>query len=238
VLIVVGVTALVGGSVAAISGFGIGSILTPIVALYTGTKLAVPLVSIPHFVGTGLRLWLLRAHIDRRVLFGFGLASAVGALVGALLHAVLASVLLTVVLAALLILAGSVGMSGASERIRFGGAGAWVAGGVSGLLGGLVGHQGGIRAGAMLGMEVKKEAFVATATAIALGVDIARLPVYAATHGAEMLSFWQVIAVGTFGVVVGTIAGGRSLRLLPEPLFRVLVSALLVALGIYLLLQL
>jgi uncharacterized membrane protein YfcA len=238
VLTVVGVTALVGGSVAAIAGFGIGSILTPIVALYTGTKLAVPLVSIPHVVGTALRLWVLRAHIDRRLLFGFGLASAAGGLVGALLHAVLASVLLTVVLAALLIFAGSAGVSGASERIRFSGAGIWVAGGISGLLGGLVGHQGGIRAGAMLGMEVRKEAFVATATAIALLVDGARMPVYAATHGAEMLSFWQVIAVATFGVVVGTIAGGRILRLLPEPLFRVLVSALLVALGIYLLLQL
>lgn len=48
-----------------------------------GTKLAVALISIPHFLGTGLGLWRLREHVDRRVVLGFGVASA-GVLVGTL----------------------------------------------------------------------------------------------------------------------------------------------------------
>jgi hypothetical protein len=54
-----------------------------------------------------------------------------------------------------------------------------VAGAVSGAFGGLVGNQGGIRSAALMGFEIDKQGFVATATAIALVVDIFRMPVYA-----------------------------------------------------------
>src|SRR5437899_12396609 len=57
-----------------------------------------------------------------------------------------------------------------------------IAGGVSGGFGGLVGNQGGIRSAAMLGLNVPRDAFVATATAIALMVDVARVPVYVFTE--------------------------------------------------------
>ena len=40
---------LAAGAIAAISGFGIGSVLTPVVSLHVDTKLAVAVVSIPHF---------------------------------------------------------------------------------------------------------------------------------------------------------------------------------------------
>jgi uncharacterized membrane protein YfcA len=66
------VAALVAGAIAAITGFGVGSLLTPAMALQTGTKLAVAAVAIPHFTGTAQRFWMLRRH----VLLGFGIASA------------------------------------------------------------------------------------------------------------------------------------------------------------------
>jgi len=79
-------TAVISGGIAAIAGFAIGSLLTPTLALDTGTKLAVAAIAIPHFVGTAQRFWILRRHVDRRVLTGFGITSAVGGLAGALLH--------------------------------------------------------------------------------------------------------------------------------------------------------
>ena len=77
-------------------------------------------------------------------------------------------------------------LAGWTRRMRFDGRWAWVAGAASGLFGGLVGNQGGLRAAAMLGFELPKAAFVATATAIALVVDAARMPVYAWTDGARL----------------------------------------------------
>jgi uncharacterized membrane protein YfcA len=47
---------------------------------------AVAAVAIPHAIGTAQRFWILRRHVDRRVLLGFGIASALGGPAGALAH--------------------------------------------------------------------------------------------------------------------------------------------------------
>src|SRR5437016_12566677 len=82
----VAVAALLAGGIASIAGFGIGSILTPLIASQYGMKTAVAAVSIPHVIATLLRFWRLRAHVDWRLFSGFGLMNAAGALVGALIH--------------------------------------------------------------------------------------------------------------------------------------------------------
>ena len=73
----VGLAAMVAGAIASISGFGIGSILTPLLATAYGTKLAVAVVSVPHLVGTALRFSFIYRHVNRKVLFSFGIAQEV-----------------------------------------------------------------------------------------------------------------------------------------------------------------
>ncbi len=84
--LVVLAVAAAAGAIAAVAGFGIGSFLTPLIALEVGTKTAVAAVSVPHLVGTSIRLWRLRRNVDRALLWRFGLTSAAGGLIGALLH--------------------------------------------------------------------------------------------------------------------------------------------------------
>lgn len=227
--------AVLAGAVASVAGFGIGSLLTPVLAPALGVRLAVAAVSIPHAAGTALRLWRLRHAVDRDVLRRFGVASAAGGLVGALLHGWTTNPALSVVFGALLVLSGLAGLTGWAERLRLRGAAATAAGALSGLFGGLVGNQGGIRSAALLAFPLSREAFVATATATALLVDAARLPVYLATSGAALLDHVPLVLALTVGVVVGTLLGEGVLRRLPEPLFRRTVSVLLLALGAYML---
>ena len=225
--------AALAGAVASVAGFGVGSLLTPTLAMQTGTKAAVAAVTIPHMVATSIRFWQLRTHVDWKVVKSFGLTSAAGGLLGALMHGLLQSAALTAVLALLLIFAGAAGITGFAERMRFGRAGAWIAGAVSGLFGGLVGNQGGIRSAAMLGFNVRRDAFVATATAVALLVDAARLPVYLYLDGAEMLRLWPQIACMTAGVVIGTLLGKRLLQRIPETAFRRVLGVLILLLGVW-----
>ena len=229
--------AFVAGGIASIAGFGIGSILTPLLATELGTKLAVAVVSVPHLAGTLLRFAMIREHTDRRVLLTFGVTSAAGGLAGALLHVWFSRAVLGTILGALLVFAGLSGLSGLAARMRFGRRSGWVAGALSGTFGGLVGNQGGIRSAALLGFDIRKEAFVATATAIALLVDFFRMPVYAVTQWQQVISAWRPLALATLGVVVGTLFGKSLLRKIPERVFRPVVSAIILALGIVMLIH-
>jgi len=234
---VVAVAAVIAGAIAAVAGFGIGSILTPLLALHFGTKVAVAVAAVPHLIGTIWRFVSLRRHVDRTVLIRFGILSAAGGLIGALLNAKATSGWLTIVFAALLLFAGITGITGIAERMRFGRKTAWSAGALSGLFGGLVGNQGGIHSAALLGFDIPKESFVATATAIALVVDAARLPVYVWTEHQKMFAAWPLMMIATVGVLAGTIGGVRLLRRIPERIFRRAVATLILALGVYMLIR-
>jgi uncharacterized membrane protein YfcA len=225
------VAGTIAAAIAAVAGFGIGSLLTPVFALRLGTRLAVAAVAIPHFVGTLQRFFVLRHHVDRRVLLGFGAASAAGGLAGALLHTRVSNRPLALVFGGLLVLAGLSELTGWMRRVRWSRGAACGAGALSGALGGLVGNQGGIRSASMLGFEVP-ESFVATATAVGVIVDLARVPVYLATEGRALLAAWPLIVAATVGVVVGTPIGIRVLARVPERVFRRIVSVLLLVLGI------
>ena len=229
--------AIAAGAVAAVSGFGIGSLLTPLIALQAGTKTAVAAVSVPHLIGTGLRFWGLRGNLDRRVFWRFGLTSAAGGLAGALLNTRASSPALTIVFGSLLVFAGAAQITGSAQRWQFHGSVAWIAGALSGFFGGLVGNQGGIRSAALLGFDLPKERFVATATAIALIVDAARMPVYVVVERAQVAAIWPLVVISVLGVVGGTLAGQRVLAIVPEQRFKQIVGAIILLLGIAMLVR-
>jgi uncharacterized membrane protein YfcA len=235
--LLLGLAGILAGTVAAVAGFGIGSLLTPVLALQVATKLAVAAVAIPHAIGTAQRFLLLRKYVDWRVVRSFGVSSALGGLAGAVLQTVASSRVLAVVFGVLLILAGSSELTGWMQRVHWGRTAAWVAGTVSGVLGGLVGNQGGIRTAALLGYDVPKEAFVATATAVALFVDAARLPIYLLTQSSGIAAIWPEVLIATAGVVLGTLLGRHILGRLSQSVFRRVIALFLIGLGGYMALR-
>jgi uncharacterized membrane protein YfcA len=227
--------AILSGATAAVAGFGIGSLLTPLLAARLGTGVAIAAVAIPHSAATALRFWRLRAAVDWRVIRGFGLLSAAGGLAGALLYARMSSRALTIVLGLLLVATAVAGLTGWTTRWHAAGATAAALGLSSGFFGGIAGNQGGLRAAALLGFGLAPAGYVATSTAIALLVDAARTPIYVWRAGSTLLALAAPIAVATAGVLVGTVLGERVLLGLPPERFRRIVSALIGLLGVWLL---
>ena len=227
--------AVLSGATASLVGFGIGSMLTPLLALRLGMDTAVAAVALPHAVATAIRCWRLRQSIDWTVLKRFGLLSALGGLAGALVYTMLDAGALKRVLGGLLVLTSAAQFSGLATRWRPHGPTVALLGLGSGFFGGVAGNQGGLRAAALSAFSLSPLAFVATSTATGLLVDAARAPVYLYNAGAALVSLWLPITVATAGVTVGTLLGERVLLGMSRERFRLVVAAAVGLLGLWLL---
>lgn len=236
-LAAVAVVGLASGATAALVGFGIGSLLTPVLAARLGTDVAVALVALPHLLATALRLARHRAHVDRDVLRVFGVPSAAGGLAGALLYARLGDRGLGVVLGVLLLATAAMNALPALRRWRPGtGAARWL-GLASGLFGGLAGNQGGLRAAALLPFGLAPRAFLATSTAIALVIDLARTPLYLWRAGDVLATHATAVAVASVACLAGTLAGERLLLRMPVERYRRVVAVAVGAAGAWMLVR-
>jgi len=238
-MFLVGVFALavLSGATASVAGFGIGSLLTPLLAASMGTATAVAAVAIPHAAATALRCWRLRANVDWSVLRGFGLLSAAGGLVGALLYTYFSNDALTLTLGLLLLSTAVATLIDLPSRVRVAGVVIGVLGLLSGLFGGLAGNQGGLRAAAMLSLSLSPVRYVATATATAMLVDIVRTPIYVWRAGGVLATLVVPLSVATVGVLIGTMLGERVLLGLSIRQFRYAIAILIGLLGVWLVVQ-
>ena len=231
------IVAILSGATASVVGFGIGSLMTPLLAVQFGTATAVALVTLPHTMATAFRCWRLRAHVDRHVLVRFGLLSAAGALAGALIYTRLGPGALTRVLGGLLVLTAIAQLTGWASRWQPMGWLVALFGFLSGFFGGVAGNQGGLRSAALTAFGLSPVRLIATATATGLLVDAARTPVYLWHSGSVLLSLWAPILVATVGVLIGTVVGERLLLGLSPRRFGQIIGVAIGALGIWLLMM-
>lgn len=226
---------ILSGGTAAVVGFGIGSLLTPLLTTRLDPQLAVAVVALPHLIATAVRYLRLAPEVDRETVRRFGLWSAAGGLTGALVQSRLTGPALLATLGVLLLATSVAGMTGTFGGRQPSRAVALLLGLGSGFFGGLAGNQGGLRAAGLLGFDLPPRAFLATSTAVALVVDLVRTPIYLVRAGPTIWSLWIPIAVATLGCVIGTIWGERLLRLASPAAYRRLVAAGIGAVGVWLL---
>ena len=226
---------MLSGGTAAIVGFGIGSLLTPLLLARFSAPTAVGIVALPHLFATAARFVRHRRAIDRGVLIRFGIPSAIGGAAGGLLHGWLRSDSLVTVLAVLLILTGIANLTNGFGRWKPSGAITGLVGFLSGMFGGLVGNQGGLRAAGLSAFRLEPRAFLATGTAVALLIDVARTPFYLARAGETLIQLWIPIAVATAGCLAGTLLGERLFLRMSPDLYRRIVGTAVLALGVWLL---
>ena len=226
---------MLSGSTAAVIGFGIGSLLTPLLTLRLSPGLAVAAVALPHLLATAARYLRHADAVDRPTFRQFGVVSAAGGLAGALLQARFSAPALLAALGVLLIATGLASLTGSFGGRRVPPRAALALGLLSGFFGGLAGNQGGLRAAGLLPFDLSPRAFLATSTAVALMVDLARTPVYLLRAGPELWSLAAPIAVAAVGCLVGTIWGERLLLRIDTRIYRRAVGAGVAAIGLWLL---
>jgi len=234
-----------------LSGFGLGTVLLPAFALFLPLPAAIAATAVVHLANNLFKLLLVGRHADRGLVLRFGVPACAAALAGAWALGALGRlpaigtwcaagachdvrpVKLAVggLVMALAILEPWPRFRDLSIPARY----APLGGIASGFLGGLAGLQGALRAAFLLRAGLGKEAFVATGVTIAVLVDAARLPVYAASLlgdatrlGAEA---GGLALAGIGGAFAGALAGRRLLHAATLPAVRAFVAAAMFVVG-------
>jgi uncharacterized protein len=246
---IIGIVAFLASGVTLFSGFGLGTVLLPVMALFFPVDLAIALTAVVHALNNLFKCWLLGRHADRAVAVKFGLPAIVSALAGAqvllylsglqpLFHyrlgdwelAVMPVKLVVAVLMVVFALAEL-----APRRATFALPPRYLAlGGVlSGFFGGLSGHQGALRSVFLLKAGLTKEAFIATGVVISLLVDIPRIALYAARlPDLHLAGNRLLLTVAVLAAVSGAWLGNRLLKKITLRLVQVLVAVMLLAVAL------
>lgn len=157
-----------------IAGSGSSTISLPLASYFVNFKTALVLVAIFNIFGDFGRITFFRHGIDKTVVLLFGVPSFLLSTIGAILVGSLSQTLLKLILGIFLISLSILFLL--KEKFVFPAKSSWLVlgGGISGFITGLVGTGGAMRAMFLIGLNLSKEKYIATAAVISLGSDISR----------------------------------------------------------------
>lgn len=195
IYVVVALTALAASFLTFFSGFGLGTILMPVFALFFDLKTAIALTAIVHLLNNVFKLSLVFKHINYPIVLRFGLPALAAAFIGAwLLNGLDKNSLVIfsyqfsqttfhvtwsgVIIGFVILFFSIVELSSKLSHLSFDPKLLLPGGLLTGFFGGLSGHQGALRSAFLLRLNLEKSVFIATGVAIACLVDLARLSTY------------------------------------------------------------
>ena len=216
--------------VGTIAGFGSSTIALPLSLFIFDFHTALALVAFLHIFGNISRIGLFRHGLDKRLLLQFGLPSIALTLVGALLVQRVSQDLLKMMLGLFLIMYTFWSWSG-KFTIRSSITASVIGGSLSGFFAGFIGTGGALRSAFLTAFGLSKEKYIATAAAVALAVDVTRLPIYLKDGFLQPQYYWMlpvllVIALG------GSFVGKQITNKISQPVFKRIVLIAIFIIGI------
>ena len=205
------IATLVAAALTVPAGFGLATMLTPIVLLWLPPHEAIAVVAIIHGSHNAYKLKLLRDNVDFNAVKRYGWALILGAIIGAMLHSYIPSDPLLLVVGVALIILPILSVTEKWTKIRLPDSEDRIGGFGSGFFGGLTGHQGALRAMFLQKRLPNKVAYAATASILALAVDLTRIPIYLFFEGNDILDEYILILCLVSAALLGVNLGKRWL---------------------------
>jgi uncharacterized membrane protein YfcA len=250
----VALAALFAAGLTLYSGFGLGTLLLPVFALFFPAEVAVVATAMVHGANNLFKVTLLGRGADREVVLKFGLPAIVSAILGALALAWFAGSdsrltiaineeaffeitpvkltigLLMIGFALFELLPRFRGLEFDRRYLPVGGV-------LSGFFGGLSGHQGALRSAFLAKTGLSTARFVATNAVIGFLVDLTRVSVYVALFtavGGEVSEFggWSLVITGALSAFCGVLLGRKYLHKVTMTSVQTLVGILLFGVGL------
>lgn len=231
------------------SGFGLGTLLTPVFMVFFPTEIAIGLTGLVHLLNNIFKLILVGKHASKMVLFRFGLPAAISAFFGAwlLLHIPDSKPLFSYFLgekkwevypvkftiALLLLFFVLFDFIPWLKKISFDKKYLPIGGLISGFFGGLSGNQGALRSAFLVKTDLTKEVFIGTTIIVSCFVDFTRLSVYATMlpyiHFQDNLKLMACTSISAMG---GSLLGNLWLKKVTFSFLKIIISIFLICLSI------
>lgn len=245
--------ALLAAGLTMYSGFGLGTLLLPVFALFFPIEIAVVATALVHGANNVFKVSLLGRFADRAVVLKFGLPAIAAAVLGALAlgwvtqsgssasievnQSVFEITPIKLLIGLLMIAFALIDLLPRFRSMSFKRSYLPLGGVLSGFFGGLSGHQGALRSAFLAKTGLSTQGFVGTNSVIGLLVDLTRISVYTAlfvTAGGQLGEFnaWPLVITGALSAFCGVLIGKRFLHKVTMSSIQTLVGILLFGVGL------
>jgi uncharacterized membrane protein YfcA len=248
-IVIISITAFATAILTFFSGFGLGTILTPVFILFFPVELAIALTGIVHFFNNIFKLILVGKNANKDILLRFGIPAVIASFLGALvlLNITNSTPLFSYVaygknfevyplkftISILLILFASMDLIPYFNKLQFGKDKLLLGGILSGFFGGLSGNQGALRSAFLIKAGLSKEAFVGTAVVISTFVDFTRLGVYATQfEKSGLMNNLELVIWATLSAISGAYLGNKLLKKVTIGFLQAFTATLLILIAI------
>lgn len=252
--IIICISALLVSVLTLFSGFGLGTLLMPMFALFFPIEMAVAATAVVHGTNNIFKIALVGKHADRSLVLKFGLPAIGAAFVGAaalvyVSHfgelvsysigprtAVITPIKLAMAL--LMLIFALFELLPSLRKLKFSKKHLFIGGILSGFFGGFSGHQGALRSAFLAKVGIAPKAFVGTNAVIGFMVDLARIAIYGASFylagiasplGPEQ---WRLIAAGCLAAFAGVMLGKRFLEKVTMNTIQIVTGSLLLVIAV------
>lgn len=231
------------------SGFGLGTVLLPVFAVWFSIDVAVALTAIVHLLNNIFKLILIGKHANKAVIIHFGIPAILSAFIGAAILVTVSDLAplftynlfdkefvvtpVKLVIALLIIAFTLFEIIPKFKNIQIDPKYLPLGGVLSGFFGGLSGHQGALRSAFLIRAGLTKESFIATGTVIACLIDFARIGVYSGHFTKEGFTEGiAIITLATLAAFIGAFVGSKVLKKITLEFVQNIVSVGLLFLAI------
>jgi uncharacterized membrane protein YfcA len=248
-IIVISFAAFVVAILTFFSGFGLGTILTPVFMIFFPVDLAIALTGVVHFFNNIFKLILVGKNASKEVLIRFGVPAVIAAFLGSWLLINITDLKplfsytfqgslfevypVKFIVSILLIIFASMDLIPFFKTLQFDKNKLPIGGAMSGFFGGLSGNQGALRSAFLIRAGLSKEVFIGTTVVVSTFVDMTRLGVYATRFANTDLSDnITLVLSATLAGILGSFIGNKLLKKVTLDFLQTLIAIMLIVLSI------
>lgn len=248
------IVALIVSTLTLFSGFGLGTMLMPVFALFFPIEVAVAATAIVHLANHLFKVALIGKRANFGIVVRFAIPAAIFAAFGAYLLASFTGIpplvsysilgrecelsIIKLIIACLIAVFALFDLIPQLGKISFGRKWIPLGGMLSGFFGGLSGHQGALRTAFLIKAIKEKEVFIGTVVVSAIVVDITRLIVYGTSFFSRHLVSVEsgglpgLVIAGMLSAWLGSFIGVRLIKKVTMKAIQTIVGILLLLVAV------